>query len=382
MAKGDHSETFSRRQFLAMAAGALGVSGFAVAAGCMGTGAPSSSSTSAPSEDPLPTDVSSPAFTVAHQAAVQDDEGNVYFVDFSAGSLYRRPAGATDASADTLLYTNGQVNHLGIRYLACVSGEVFFCDAPSASVLAVPCEGGDPRTVWTSGDPNVLPLILGVESDRLYLSLLDGTSMSSTLFSVGPDGSEPKSHRGLPSGFYAQLVDAAADTVYYSGVDPETDVRQVRRSSLSGSGEKVLFSLDGVASASSSISWQLTGGRLLVEVQDDVAATNHLLSYSLEGTDEQLVYDFSSQKMLFDLFGSSLFFINRETFSVMARRSEGGPLVQEVAVVPHRSPATTVSFLEAGADACWVTTVTPGTDNANEYVTYMVARETGEVTEL
>ena len=363
-----------RRSALMLAAGALGVAGFVAAAGCMGTGSPASSGTAAPA---APDAVAPASSTPAHQAAVSDGDF-VFYVDFSDGSLVRCDA---DGAGRTVLYSNGQVNHLGIRYLVCASGEVFFCDAPTASLLAVPQDGGEARPVWASPNPDQLPLPLCVDGGLVYFSLLDGTTMQSTIFSVAPDGSEPRRHTTLPSGFYAQLVDGATGRVYYSGVS-DKDVRQIRSAALGGADEQVLFSLDGVASKDSALSWQLSADRLFVEVQDNVAASNQLLSLALDGTDEQLVYDFSSQKVLFDLCGSELWFLNRETFSLMARADEGGPLVEEVAVVPKRSAGTAVSFLEAGEGVAWVTTVTPGEDTANEYVTYLVIRETGTVLEL
>ena len=381
MAQGKHSKGASlgplvmdRRHALGLAVGALGLAGFAAVAGCMGTSSPAAP---AAGSSPAPDAVAPASATLAHQAAVSDGD-SVFYVDFSEGSLVRCDA---DGSGRTVLYSNGQANHLGIRYLVCASGEVFFCDAPTASLLAVPQDGGEPRCVWASPNPEQLPLPLCVDGGLIYVSLLDGTTMESAILSVALDGSEPRRHTTLPANFYAQVVDGATRCVYYAGVTGE-DVRQVRSMSLGGADEQVLFSLDGVASKDSSLSWQLSADRLFVEVQDNAAASNRLLSLALDGTDEQLVYDFSSQKVLFDLCGSDLWFVNRETFSLMARAEKGGPLVEEVAVVPKRAAGTAVSFLEAGEGVAWVTTVTAGEDTANEYVTYMVLRETGTVLEL
>ena len=382
MAQGRHSKAgvrgslmVDRRRALMLATGALGVAGFAAVVGCMNTGSSPAASGADGTETPAP--VVPASATLAHQAATSDGD-SVFYVDFSEGSLVRCDA---HGQGRTVLYSNGQINHLGIRYLVCASGEVFFCDAPTASLLAVPQGGGEARTVWASPNTDQLPLPLCVDDGRIYVSLLDSTTMTSTILSVAPDGSEVRRHTTLPAGFYAQVVDGAEGRVYYAGV-ADGDTRQIRSMTLDGTDEQVLFSLDGVASKNSALSWQVSADRLLVEVQDDAAGSNRLLSLALDGTDEQLVYDFSSQKVLFDLYGSDLWFVNRETFSLMARADEGGPLVEEVATLPKRASGTAVSFLEAGEGVAWVTTVTAGEDTANEYVTYMVSRETGEVIEL
>ena len=381
MAQGRHvsrdprGPVLDRRHALA-ALWALGAAGLALAAGCVGEGGPGGQGGATPAADDGEQGATVSG-CVAHQAAVCDGE-LVYYVDFSEGSLARC---APDGGERTVLYTNGQVNHLGIRYLLCTQGEVLFCDAPTASLRAVDTRGGEARTLWASESAAVLPLPVCASGGRIWVSLLDSTDRSSRVASVALDGSDAQTHLALPAGFFPQLVDASATRVYYAGVSPD-DVRQVRSDALGGSDERVLFSLDGVPSASSAISWQVAGGRLLVEAQDDTKASNRLLSLALDGTDEQQVYDFSSQKMLYDQAGSSMFFLNRETFSLMARRAAGGPMVEELAQIPRRDTSTAVALLEAGDGMAWVTTVTAGQDSANEYVTYHVDQQTGQVTEL
>lgn len=320
--------------------------------------------------------------SVAHQAAVKNAD-TVYYVAFSSGSIIR--SDQVNSSRE-VLYTNGQVNHLGVRYLACTDDEVLFCDAPTASILAVGATGGDTtrRTVWASESPTRLPLPIVIDQGRLYFSLLESTSMESELCSVSPDGTDLVTHFTLPDGFYAHYVDVEDGRVYYSGVSPD-DTRQIRSVTLEGADELVVFSLDGVSSEKSALSWQVADGRVYVEAQDDVALTNRLVSVATDGTDEQLVHDFSSQKVIFDRSGGDLFFVDRETFAVLVNtgtQKDGTPSIEALATVPRRTSATALSFVEAGDEIVWVTTVTPGVDNANEYVTYQITREDAAVVEL
>lgn len=373
MALGKHAAQggpmMTRRAALACAIGAVGAAGLLAVLGCERDDASVSAGSDA-------TDAPAGSASIAHQTAAEG-AGGIFYVDFSSGSIVR-----TDRSGATreVIYSNGQVNHLGVRYLVCDGGDVFFCDAPSASLRAVPAAGGEARTVLTSSSATVLPLPLLIEDGRVYLSMLDGATMASTLASVGCDGADYREHLTLPANFYAQYVDVPAGRVYYSGVSAD-DERQIRSSALDGSDELVLFSLDGVPSASSSITWQLFGGRLYVQALDSASSSNTLTSRLLDGTDEQLVHNFTTQRVSFDLFGGNLYFVDHDTLAVLASTLDE-PAPRTVATVPTRAAGTTVSAIEAGDGVVWIMTVTPGVDNANEYVTYMVDVEAGSVVEL
>lgn len=379
MAQGRHSAQgggplMTRRGVLACALGALGLAG---AAGFGISGCDGDVADGSPAQDS-----SAGSVSAAHQAAVNDGD-TVYYVAFSSGSIVR--SDRADSSRE-VLYTNGQVNHLGVRYLACSDDEVLFCDAPTASILAVGTvgAGAQKRTVWASGSSTRLPLPIVIAQGRLYFSLLESTSMDSELCSVALDGSDLVTHFALPEGFYARYVDVGAGRVYCSGVSLD-DVRQIRSVTLEGADELVVFSLDGVASEKSALSWQVADGHVYVEAQDDVALTNRLVSVAADGTDEQLVHDFSSQKVVFDRSGDDLFFVDRETFAVLVNtgtQKDGTPSIEALATVPRRTSATALAFVEAGDEIVWVTTVTPGADSANEYVTYQVTREDAAVVEL
>lgn len=370
MALGKHAAgggpTLTRRAAIACALGGVGMLGLAAVLGCDRTSDAGSEGTDDTESTRTP--------SLAHQTAVEG-EGGIFFVDFSSGSLVR-----TDRSGATrdVIYTNGGVNHLGIRYLVCDGGYVYFCDVPSASVRAVPAAGGDARTVLASSSNSVYPLPLLIEGGVIYLSMLDSQTMGSTLASVCCDGTGYQEHLTLPANFYAQYVDPVAGRVYYSGVSGET--RQIRSAALDGSDEVVLFSLDSAPSASTSMTWQISGERLYVQALDGTTSANALTSVALDGSDEQLVHDFSTQNVSFDLYGDDLYFIDRDTLTVLAS-TLSEPTPRTVARVPSRA-GTTVSAIEAGDGLVWVQTVTPGVDNANEYVTYMVDVEGGSVMEL
>lgn len=372
----------TRRTALACALGGLGLLGFAGLIGCRGESSPADAATGS---GVPPADGAADGFDVsahvAHETGVRDGDA-LYYVAFSSGSIVRC---GLDGSGPEVLYSNGHVNHLGIRYLALDGGELFFCDVPTASVRAVPCAGGEARTVWASEDARALPLPVVVAGERLYFSLLDGESMGSELWSVRRDGSDPHAHFSLPANFYVQCVDPERGRAYYAGTDG-LDARQIRSAALAdGSDELVLFSLDGVPSAASALSWQVAADRLLVEAQDDTQLTNRLLSMALDGSDQQLVHDFSSQKVVFDSWADHLFLVDRETLAVLARTGEGpegGPHFETVATIPRRAAGSALSLVEADDGLVWVMTVTPGVDNANEYVTHLVDPATGTVTEL
>lgn len=370
MALGRHAAkggpTLTRRAAMACAFGAFGMLGVATALGC-GHDAETGGTDADAQEEPA-------MANLAHQTAVEGD-GALFFVDFSSGSVVR-----TDRSGATheVVYSNGQVNHLGIRYLVCSGGDVFFCDAPSASVRAVPTTGGDARTVLSSPNPAVLPLPLLIEGDVIYLSMLDGQTMASTLASVRCDGSDYREYFTLPSGFYAQYVDVGGGRAYYSGVSG--DVRQIRSAALDGSDEATLFALEAPDGMSTSLTWQIAGDRLYVLALDGTTSSNLLTSRTLDGSDEQVVHNFSTQNVYFDLHGDDLYFIDRDALTVLASTLDD-PVPQTVATIPPRA-GTTVSAIEAGDGIAWVLTVTPGSDNANEYVAYMIDIEAGLVMEL
>lgn len=367
MALGKHAAgggpTLTRRAAIACALGGVGMLGLAAVLGC-------DRAPEAEGGDPEGTRAPS----LAHQTAVEG-EGGIFFVDFSSGSIVR-----TDRSGATrdVIYTNGGVNHLGIRYLVCNGGDVYFCDVPSASLRAVPGAGGEARTVLTSSSPTVCPLPLLIEGDVIYLSMLDSQTMGSTLASVSCDGADYQEHLALPANFYAQYVNPVAGRVYYSGVSGET--RQIRSAALDGSDETVVFSLDAVPSTSTSMTWQISGDCLYVQALDGTTFTNTLTSVALDGSNRQLVHDFSTQNVSFDLYGDDLYFIDRDALTVLAG-TLSEPTPRTVANIPSRA-GTTVSAIEAGDGLVWVQTVTPGVDNANEYVTYMVDIEGGSVMEL
>lgn len=365
MALGKHAAkggpTLTRRAALACALGAVGMLGVAAALGCDRDAG----------DEPT---TEAPTANLAHQTAVESASG-IFYVDFATGSIVR-----TDRSGASreVIYSNGGVNHLGVRYLVCSDDDVFFCDVPSASLRAVPAAGGEARTVLSSPSPSVLPLPLLIEDGTIYLSMLDSQTMASTLASVGCDGGGYQEHLALPTSFYAQYVDVAEGRVYYSGVSGEA--RQIRSAALDGADELTVFSLESAPSTGSSITWQIAGERLYVQALDGTSGTNALTSIALDGTDEKLVHNFSTQNVNFDLCGDDLYFIDRDTLTVLAS-TLADPTPKTVATIPPRG-GTTVSAIEAGDGLVWVMTVTPGVDNANEYVTYMVDVEGGSVLEL
>ena len=318
---------------------------------------------------------------LAHLGAVADDDAT-YFVRFDEGAVVRLASGSGDGEGE-VLYSNGQVNQLGIRYLAVADGALWFCDVPSRSICSLPTGGGDVTVTYTAEDAAYLPVPIEVAGSTVWFSLIETAGTTGTVCSVGCDGSGFVEHLTLPAGFSAQYVDPDAGVAYYSGVG-DSDEREVRSASLDGSGETTLWSFDGVASADSAMSWQVAGGRLYVEAQDNASGTNRLLSVALDGSEEEatVLHDFSTQKVLFDRCGDDLYFVDRETLAVMVASADDPDAPATLASVPKLADGTTVSALEAGSAMAWVTTATAGEDTATEYVTYQVARETGELTEL
>ena len=369
--------TMTRRAVLAgLAVAAVGV--VAGVVGCVGSGDEEDAQTDVDASE----DAQASATTdvaLAHLGAVADDEAT-YFVRFDEGAVVRLASGDDEGE---VLYSNGQVNQLGIRYLAVADGTLWFCDVPSRSICSVPTGGGDVTVTYTAEDAAYLPVPIEIAGDTVWFSLIETAGTTGTVCSVGCDGSGAVEHLTLPTGFSAQYVDADAGVAYCSGVG-DSDEREVRACALDGSGETVLWAFDGVASTDSAITWQVAGGRLYVEAQDNATPSNRLLSVALDGSEDEasVEHDFSTQKVLFDRCGDELTFVDRETFAVMTLASDEDETVVSLATVPKLADGTTVSALEAGSGVAWVTTATAGEDTAIEYLTYEVSRETGEVTLL
>lgn len=314
---------------------------------------------------------------LAHEAAVSDDDAT-YFVDFTTGSIMRCDAGATTSET---LYTNGRVNQLGIDNLVCADGIIYFGDVPSSSICAISTEGGDVTTLWTSEDVSLSPVPIEIAGDTLYFSVVDDESLQSTIWSVSLDGSDAQTYTTLPDSFSAQYIDPDSGLVYYSGISSNS-TREIHSATLAGEEELTVWAFDDITSSDSAITWRVTSERVVIEAQDNVAPSNQLLSVALDGTDEQVLHDFSSQKVMFDLGGTDLYFVDRETFAFLVISADDLDEVESLASIPKTDDGTAVSSIEAGDGKAWVTTVTAGEDTANVYTTYEIDRETGEVTEL
>ncbi len=366
------SAPISRRALLACGTVGVVALGLSALAGCRGGLA---GNASGESSDAAETDETTTT-GLAHQSVVEDDEG-VYFVDLATGSVKRTDRAG---SASETLYTNGQPTNSGIRYLVCHDGTICFGDVPSAKILSVPTSGGDAEEVWESEESTEVPVPLLVDDDRLYFGVYDSTTEGSTLRSVKLSGNGAKEHLTIPSGFYFQDIDLDAGRVYYSGINDE-DHREIRSATLDGEDELVVFGVEDASSNSSQISWRLLGGSVYVEVQDNENISNRLLRVSTDGTEQELVYDFSSQKMLFDACGDDFFFLDRDAFTLLAL-DEDSSGVTTLAQIPKATDGTVASILEAGDGVAYVTTTTAAADGTSEYATYLVDRESCEVVEL
>lgn len=314
---------------------------------------------------------------LAHEAAVSDDDAT-YFVDFTTGSIMRRDAGADTSET---LYTNGRVNQLGIDNLVCADGIIYFGDVPSSSICSISTEGGDVTTLWTSEDVSLSPVPIEIAGDTLYFSVVDDESLRSTIWSISLDGSDAQTYTTLPDSFSAQYIDPDSSLVYYSGISSES-TREIHSATLAGKEELTVWAFDDVTSSDSAITWQVTSERVVIEAQDNITPSNQLLSVALDGTDEQVLHDFSSQKVMFDLGGTDLYFVDRETFAFLVISAENLDETESLASIPKTDDSTAVSSIAAGDGKAWVTTVTAGEDTANIYTTYEIDRETGKVTEL
>lgn len=330
------------------AAGAL-----AVVRGCA-TDAPDATSSDATSD-----------LVICREAACLDGDG-VYYVRFGDGTI---AATDTSVSAYFALYSNGGVNQAGIRYLGVWEGEVFFGDAPSQALLAVPVTGGEPRTVLAAASEGSLVMPRFIDRGTVYASMLDMQSMASELWSVRTDGTAKDRLFSLPQGFYLGGVDLEAERAYYAGIN-DAGEREIRSADLDGGDERVVFAMEGVASEDADLCWGLADGCVIVDAQNVAERSDRLLSISPDGSDQQLICDFASRNLEFDLCGDSLFMLDRDTLDLMAVSLDGQ--MTTLCQIPRTDGATTAALLEAGRGTAFVTTVTPDADAASVYRTYMV----------
>ena len=360
-----HPRMLTRRGAITTVVGGAALTLCLLALGCdSDTGETGSNSSSAPAQD------------IARQTVIESD-GSIYYVNLASGSVVRSEEDGSDAQ---VLYTNGIPKLAGVRYIILDGTTVYFGDIPTGAVRAVSTSGGDPWTVYSSGDAtkSLTPRVL--ESGRVYMSLQDVSLGESSLCSVRTDGSDYKEHFSLPGGFYAKSICAAENLVWYSGIN-DADEREIRSCSLDGSNENVVYAMEGVPSSSSELSWKRVDGRLVVVAFDYSAKATKLLSLSEDGSDAQVVYDFGARSLLFDYRDDTYWLVDTTAFSLLSLSASGGDPVT-VSEIPRKTESTVVSLVEADTDKIWVTTLSSDLPDTESYAIYGVARDTGEVMQL
>lgn len=356
--------------------------GTAVLSGAAGmlacSGAAPSEDPSAPADDVEATD----HVGVTASQAVCVNEENSYRVRFSTGSIVSGPRDGSGTPSE--LYSNGYPRLTGIRYLlladGIAEGTLFFGDVPSGEVRSVPTGGGDWTTVFA---PNVAATQgatpRAFQEDRLYVACADAQTNQTTIYSVAPDGGELALHLTLPAGFALCGLDAPFDAVWYAGVNAD-DHRELRFCKLDGTGEVVAHVLDCDAGANTSISCHRWGDRVYAYVESATTPSSQLWSYALDGSDEQLVRDFTSQRFAMGGRLGTLYLVDLGSFGLLSMdlADPQAPLAT-VGQVPQLSSQTKVSFVEVAGEAVWVTAYTADTDDQNALLTYRIDPASGEV---
>ena len=360
----------TRRQALIALLGGASAAVAAVAAGCAGMNdLPRLFGGSATAED---------AIVYAHQAGIARG-GIGFYIDFTSGTLMRCNLDGQDREA---LYSNGQQNAAGIRYLVSSDDEVFFGDVPSLSVKAIPRDGGEARTVVTAPtDTKLQPLPRAIVGEHLILSMNDATDNSSTLWSVKLTGEGARMLFPLPQGFYLHGIDLESRRAFYSGVN-EQNQWEIRSASLEdGSDESILWTLEESTADTSTLSFALANGLIVACAGDASAASYEIFTLELDGTGKQQVHPFGSQRIDFDASGQSLFVADLDALALLAEDSATKGF-STVAQIPREGASTVLYALEADEGLCWLTTMHPDADNQAVYLTSLYNAETGELTKL
>ena len=355
----------TRRNALSAVVGGTALTLGLLALGCdSDAGEKDSSSSSAPAQD------------VARQTVIESN-GSIYYVNLASGSVVRSEEDGSDAQ---VLYTNGVPKLAGVRYIILDGTTIYFGDIPTGAVRAVSTSGGDPWTVYSSGDAtrSLTPRVL--ESGRVYMSLQDVSLGESSLCSVRTDGTDYKEHFTLPAGFYAKSICAEENLVWYSGIN-DADEREIRSCSLDGSSETVVYAMEGIPSSSSELAWKRVDGRLVIVAFDYSAKAATLMSLAEDGSDSKVVYDFGARSLLFDYRDDAYWLVDTSAFSLLSLAASGGDPVT-ISEIPRKTESTVVSLVEADTDKIWVTTLSSDLPDTESYAIYGVARDTGEVMQL
>ena len=349
-----------------------GASAAVAAAGCSGAGELPrlfGDSESASREDPV---------VYAHQAGVARG-GEAFYIDFTTGTLMRCDA---DGQGREALYSNGQQNAAGIRYVVAGDDEVFFGDVPSFSLKAVPHGGGEARTVVSApSDTKLQPLPRAIVGEHLILSMNDAADNSSTLWSAKLTGEESRMLFPLPQGFYLHGIDAASRRAFYSGAN-EQGFWEIRSANLEdGGNEQVAWTLEESPAEASTLSFALANGRIVACAGDASAASYEIFTLALDGSGKQQVHPFGSQRIDFDASGSSLFVADLDALALLAEDPDTKGF-STVAQIPREGGSTVLYSLEADEGLCWLTTMHPDADNQAVYLTSLYNAETQELTKL